>query len=48
MHELCAEELCTLDKGMKGVVNVQLCTECQVESKIFPTQVDRWNAREYW
>jgi len=36
---LCAEELCTTDKGMKRVVSVQLFLECQLEAGVFPTQV---------
>jgi len=43
MQALCAEELCNMDKGMKGVIGVQLCLECQLES-VFPMQVGRWNA----
>ena len=31
-------------QGMKGVVSVQLCLERQLQSKVFPTQVGRWNA----
>jgi len=48
MQALCAEELCTMSKGMKGLVSVQLCLERQLENGVFPTQVGRWNAREYW
>jgi len=48
MQALCAEELCTMDKGMKGVVSVQLCLERQLERGVFPAQVGRWNAREHW
>ena len=48
MQALCAEELCTMDKGMKGMVSVQLCLEGQLENGAFPTQVGRWDAREYW
>jgi len=48
MPAQCAEELCTTDKGMKGVVSVQLRLERQLESEMFPTQVGQWNAREYW
>jgi len=32
----------------KRVVSVQLCLERQLESGMFPLQVGRWNAREYW
>jgi len=28
---------------MEGVVSVQLCLERQLQSKVFPTQVGRWN-----
>jgi len=48
MQSLCAEELCTMNKGMKGVVSVQLCLERQLESGVFTTQMGRRNAREYW
>jgi len=48
MQALCAKKLCTTDKGMKGVVSVQLCLERQLESGMFPAQVGRWNTREYW
>jgi len=48
MQALCAEELCTMDKGMKGVVSVLLCLERQLESGVFTTQVGRRNAREHW
>ena len=48
MQALCAEELCTMIKGMKGVVSVQLCLERQLESGEFTTQVGRRNAREHW
>jgi len=44
-HAQCARKLCTVDKG---VVSVQLCLERQLESGMFPLQVGRWNAREYW
>jgi len=47
MQVLCVEELCTMDMGMRGVA-LQLCLERQLESGVFPTQVGRWNAREYW
>jgi len=53
MQALCAEGQalcpeCTMDKGMNGVVSVQMCLERQLESGMFPTQVGRWNAREHW
>jgi len=34
-----------MDKGMKGVVSIQLCLERQLKSAVFPTQVGRWDAR---
>jgi len=48
MQVLCAKKLFTMDKSMKEVVSVQLCLERQLESGMFPAQVGRWNAREYW
>jgi len=47
MQALCAEGLCAMDKGMKGVVSIHLCPERQLESGVFSTQVGRWNASEY-
>jgi len=43
MQALCAEELCTMDKDMKGwlLVSVQLRLERQLENGVFPTQVGR-------
>jgi len=46
MQALYAEELCTMDKSMKGVVSIQLWQERQLENGVFPTQVGRWNARK--
>ena len=39
MQALCAKKLYTTDKGMKGVVSVQLCLERQLESGI---SLHRW------
>jgi len=36
-----------MDKGIKEVISIQLCLERQLESDVFHTQVDRWNAREH-
>jgi len=44
MQALCAKELYTMDKCMKGVVGIQLFLEHQFESGAFLTQVGRWNA----
>jgi len=44
MQALCTKQLCPMDKGMKGVVSVQLCLERHLESGIFPMQVGWWNA----
>jgi len=48
MQALCDEELCAMDKGMKGVVGIRLCLERQLESGVCPTQVIRWNACKNW
>jgi len=47
MQELCAEGLCTMDKGIKEVISIQLCLERRLESEVFLTQVGRWNAPEH-
>jgi len=41
MQVLCAEGLCTMDKGMKGVVSIQLYLERQLKNGVFPRQVGR-------
>jgi len=46
MQALCAKELYAMDKGMNGVVGIQLCLERQPKSGVFPAQVDLYNARE--
>jgi len=47
MQALCAEELYAMDKGMKRMVGIHLCLERQLEIGVFPTEMGRWNARQY-
>jgi len=49
MQALCAEELCTMEKGVKGVVTGQLCLERQLKGVIVtkPIHTLQLNKKEF-